>query len=115
MEKGGCVSLPDSDELIADLSAIRYEFTQDGRIKLEGKDDVRKRLGRSPDRADALVLSMGHVARPVAVICSPGLVGVGPSYWAMGSDSGPRHVPGDGRLITSFPSAADYERERRDR
>ncbi len=54
MERGE-VSLPDDDDLRADLSALRYVFTQDGRIQLESKDDVRKRLGRSPDRGDALV------------------------------------------------------------
>ena len=57
LEQGKC-SLPADDELIADLSAVRYEFAQDGKIKLESKDDTRKRLGRSPDRADALVLAL---------------------------------------------------------
>jgi phage terminase large subunit len=60
MEQGK-VALPDDDELIADLSAITYEFDQRGRIKLESKDDVRKRLGRSPDRADAVALALGTV------------------------------------------------------
>ena len=54
----GVVALPEDDELAADLSALRYEFTQDGRIQIESKDDCRKRLGRSPDRADALVLAL---------------------------------------------------------
>ena len=56
--EAGTVALPEDDELAADLSALRYEFTQDGRIQIESKDDCRKRLGRSPDRADALVLSL---------------------------------------------------------
>jgi hypothetical protein len=86
LEKGGRVSLPDDDELIADLASIRYEFTQDGRIKLESKDDTRKRLGRSPDRADAVVLSMGHVGRMAHVPGIP-IVSVGRqrSYWAQSS------------------------------
>ena len=53
----GDASLPDDDELRADLSALRYLFTQDGRIQIESKDECRKRLGRSPDRADALALA----------------------------------------------------------
>ena len=53
----GEVSLPDDEELHADLSALRYQFTQDGRIQIESKDECRKRLGRSPDRADALALA----------------------------------------------------------
>ena len=50
---------------MADLSALRYVFTQDGRIQLESKDDVRKRLGRSPDRADAVALAFAPV--PVGI------------------------------------------------
>ena len=53
----GKASLPDDDDVRADLSALRYVFTQDGRIQIESKDDCRKRLGRSPDRADALALA----------------------------------------------------------
>lgn len=64
MEQGK-VSLPDDEDLIADLSAICYEFDQRGRIKLESKDDVRKRLGRSPDRADAVALALGTSGRPI--------------------------------------------------
>lgn len=62
MEQGK-VSLPDDDELVADLSALRFEFDGPGRILLEGKDEVRKRLGRSPDRADAVALALGIGAR----------------------------------------------------
>jgi phage terminase large subunit len=58
LEKGE-LALPDDDELLADLSALRYEFDQSGRIVLEGKDEVRKRLGHSPDRADAVALAVG--------------------------------------------------------
>jgi phage terminase large subunit-like protein len=63
MERG-LVQLLDDEDLIADLSAITYEFDQRGRIKLESKDDVRKRLGRSPDRADAVALALGTAGRP---------------------------------------------------
>ncbi len=60
----GEVSLPDDDDLIADLASIRYLFTQDGRIQIESKDECRKRLGRSPDRADALALAVAACADP---------------------------------------------------
>ena len=61
MEKGE-LSLPDDDDLRADLSALRYTFTQDGRIQIESKDECRKRLGRSPDRADAVALAHWHAS-----------------------------------------------------
>jgi phage terminase large subunit len=63
MEQGK-VSLPDDEDLLADLSAITYEFDQRGRIKLESKDEVRKRLGRSCDRSDGVALALGGSSRP---------------------------------------------------
>lgn len=63
LEKGR-VHLPDDDELVADLTALRYGFTQDGKVQLDGKDEVRKRLGRSPDRADSLALAAYARPRP---------------------------------------------------
>lgn len=58
MERGA-VSLPDDDELAADLAALRYEIGPDGRILLEAKAECRRRLGRSPDRFDAAALAIG--------------------------------------------------------
>ena len=54
----GELSIPDDDALVMDLAAIRYSFDQSGRVTIEAKDDARRRLGRSPDRADALVLAV---------------------------------------------------------
>ena len=50
------VKLPDDEQLLAELSALRFEYSQSGQIKLEPKDDTKKRVGRSPDLADAAVL-----------------------------------------------------------
>lgn len=55
--KAGRIALPDDRRLAADLTNVRYSFDSRGRIKLESKDDIRKRLGRSPDRGDALALA----------------------------------------------------------
>lgn len=46
--------------LRADLSALHYSFAQNGRIQIESKDDCRKRLRHSPDRADAVALAHWH-------------------------------------------------------
>lgn len=54
----GLVSVPPDPTLIADLTSVRYSFDSKGRIKLESKDDVKKRLKRSPDRGDAYVLAV---------------------------------------------------------
>lgn len=51
------VLLPPDDVLIGDLTAPHYEIrsTGGGQILIEKKDDIRKRLGRSTDAADAVV------------------------------------------------------------
>lgn len=45
-------------KLEAELVAPRYGFDAQGRYKVEGKDEMKKRLKRSPDRADALALAV---------------------------------------------------------
>jgi hypothetical protein len=51
VKRGG--RLPDAPELIAELTTPTYTFAH-GQFVLEEKDQVKKRLGRSPDLADAL-------------------------------------------------------------
>lgn len=52
------VSVPPDPALAADLSSVKYSFDSRGRIRLESKDDLKKRLKRSPDRGDAFVLAV---------------------------------------------------------
>lgn len=47
-------SLPDDQELQQDLVAPTYHFDVSDRMCLEAKDDIKERIGRSPDKADAL-------------------------------------------------------------
>jgi hypothetical protein len=51
------VMIPDDDKLHADLCAPNYSYDSNQRLKLEKKEDIKKRLGRSPDIADALALT----------------------------------------------------------
>lgn len=63
---GAC--LPDSQELVQDLTAPRYTYANArGRLQLESKDDMRDRGLPSPDVGDALACTF---AAPVA---APGL------------------------------------------
>lgn len=50
--------LPQLPELIAELSSPTYTFVN-GKFQLEPKEQVKQRLGRSPDLADALALTFG--------------------------------------------------------
>ena len=62
-EGGSVIALPPDAELRADLCAPTFEVRASGVI-LESKDDIRKRLGRSPGKGDAVVmcLSEGDIA-----------------------------------------------------
>jgi len=50
--------IPDDQDLVAQSSGIKYKFDSSGRIKVEGKEEMKKRLGRSPDDADAVCLAL---------------------------------------------------------
>lgn len=54
----GDVAIPLDARLASDLSNVKYSFDSRGRIRLEAKEEIRKRLGRSPDRGDALALAV---------------------------------------------------------
>jgi hypothetical protein len=54
--------LPHDDELVAELAAPLYKYTSTGKIKIESKDEMRKRGIKSPDKADALALTMASSA-----------------------------------------------------
>lgn len=55
---GQSTRLADDDALIAELTAPRYEITSAGKLKVESKDDLKKRGLPSPDLADAFLLTM---------------------------------------------------------
>jgi phage terminase large subunit len=50
------IEIPDDPQLMEELSGRKYGYDKIGRRKVEPKDDFRKRYGRSPDKADALLL-----------------------------------------------------------
>jgi phage terminase large subunit len=54
--------LPNNDELASELAAPQYKYTSSGKIKIESKDEMRKRGIKSPDKADALALTMASSA-----------------------------------------------------
>jgi phage terminase large subunit len=57
LEERNCV-IPDDDVLINELCLPRYAYTSAGKIKIESKDESKKRYGgKSPDLADSLILT----------------------------------------------------------
>ena len=49
--------------LLKDIQDIRYKYSPTNKIKIETKDDMKKRLGFSPDIGDALCLTFTHKIR----------------------------------------------------
>ena len=51
------VLLPDDKILLKEISKVSYGY-RSGKIEIESKDDMKKKIGHSPDRADAVCLSL---------------------------------------------------------
>jgi hypothetical protein len=54
---GSNIALPPDDRLIGDLCAPHWKMTSSGKVQIESKDEIRKRLGRSTDDGDAVVMA----------------------------------------------------------
>lgn len=71
LEKKHC-KLADDDTLIAELSLPKYTFTSNGKLKVESKDELKKRYPQSPDVADAFCLTFaGHGIMRGPQSCDP--------------------------------------------
>lgn len=66
-ENGRDCSLVDNDVLVNELALPLYSFSSAGKIKIEGKDETKKRYGgKSPDLADAFILTFASSAAMAA-------------------------------------------------
>lgn len=72
LHAGGAI--PADSKLDGELLAPKYRFDLQGRQKVESKDEMKKRIRRSPDRADAL--GLGVFPPP-----PPGYVGAVDDNW----------------------------------
>jgi hypothetical protein len=61
IRRGGC--LPNVNELVGELTTPTYTYVN-GKFVLEPKDQIKTRLGRSPDLADALALTFAIPEMP---------------------------------------------------
>lgn len=53
----GVLSLPMSDKLKAQLADVRYTYTPKGLLQIESKEDAKSRGSKSPDIADAVMMT----------------------------------------------------------
>jgi len=56
-KNGNDAMLPPNEILKEEAAEIKYKFRSDGKILIEPKEDIKKRLGRSPDIFDSLANS----------------------------------------------------------
>ncbi len=102
-EGGSIIALPPDAELKADLAAPTWKLTPRG-ILVESKEDIRKRIGRSPDKGDAVVMcwSEGQAAQRLKGMPMPSMANRG--YGEMKS--------GFGGNRGAFPSRANVGTKR---
>lgn len=62
--ENGTIELVDDARLIKELTAIRY-FVKDKYIQIESKPEIKKRLGSSPDMADAVTIALFEPKRVI--------------------------------------------------
>jgi hypothetical protein len=53
----GTIDIPNDDVLIGELSTIKFKLDSSGKVKVEGKDELRTRGLESPNKADALMMT----------------------------------------------------------
>jgi len=61
------IALPDDPEIRSQLMAIKYKRNSAGQIEILPKEEIKKKLGRSPDEAEGIIYSF---AEPNELICS---------------------------------------------
>jgi hypothetical protein len=66
----GLCELPPDPKLREELTAVEYDYTDKGRIRLDRKTDIMDKYGFSPDRSDALALTFAY---PVADYSDDGM------------------------------------------
>lgn len=60
---GSCICLPPDQELRADLASVQYDANKlqvRGVYQIESKEDLKKRLGRSPGKGDSVVMALSE-------------------------------------------------------
>lgn len=85
---------PEWTRLMGDLCAPRYSVDGAGKIVIESKDEIKDRLGHSPDEGDAFICSLSKKRRPPR--------GVVRSPRAKASDDNPTTPPGREEPVTRY-------------
>lgn len=71
------IGLPPDNDLMGELAAVKYKINSRGQIQIEAKEEMKKRLGRSPDRADAVVLAFAPGKPETKIVTGGTLISTG--------------------------------------
>ena len=75
------ICLPPDPELKADLCAPRWTPKKNG-IQVESKEDIKKRIGRSPDKGDAVIMAASaDIQVPKKATAGPVVIPQTPQAW----------------------------------
>ncbi len=72
-----CIDIDDTTRLFQDLASPRYKISGDKMVEVESKDEMKKRLGRSPDEGDAVVMAWAEAPGEGIGAWSTGDAGLG--------------------------------------
>ena len=76
------IALPVDDNLMSQLTAMRWKLTQRGLIQMESKDDMRARGMKSPDEADAVAFAAANMqAREQEIVIVDPMAGYSANQW----------------------------------
>jgi hypothetical protein len=84
--EGRDVVIPPDQGLIAELVSPKYKIESSGKIKIESKDDMRKRGVKSPNKADALCLTFAGGDLAIETLTRMGTAQTAYDPFAVGSD-----------------------------
>lgn len=59
---GDDLALPPDPEVLADLCSARYKLTPSG-VLIEEKDEIKQRIGRSPDVGEAIIMALSPLGK----------------------------------------------------
>ncbi|MGA0595618.1 terminase large subunit domain-containing protein [Enterovirga sp. CN4-39] len=59
-QSGQAIALPPDPKMASDLASFRWKLRPGGIIQIEDKATLKKRLGRSPDRGEGVVMAWAH-------------------------------------------------------
>lgn len=66
-DSGEELCIPPDDELLGELVSPRWRAASGGKILVESKEDIQKRIHRSTDRADAVVMAFWPERPPIVL------------------------------------------------